>query len=287
MFSSGTSSRPMLVALVVAAGLLPLAAYWFAIGAEPSISAIEARQLLADPESSAMLVDVRPAEQFEAGHLDGAVNWPAADLAKALARGKLPGDYAERDLLLLCDGGVLSARATRQVRTMRSSPATVRNVTGGIQGWIASAATHPTPGSVALKGGGGRIVNTGWRDLPWHEQWAAVLTGFGVKPAYTLLSLVLVIWLRGRRARDLAALRWAMLSFFVGENFCAANYLIYGEQSLLFEYLHSFGMLLSFGFATYAILEGIDGRVVHFEEREHKCSFVGLCAGCAKYVAAP
>ncbi len=69
-----------------------------------------------------------------------------------------------------------------------------------------------------------------FRDSPLHEQWAAVLTGFGVKPAYMALSLVLVIILWCRKLPELAALRWGLLCFFIGEALCAANYLIYNED---------------------------------------------------------
>jgi len=39
--------------------------------------------------------------------------------------------------------------------------------------------------------------------------------------------------LRRQRDVDLVALRWGLLGFFVGEAFCATNYLAFGEQSLL------------------------------------------------------
>ena len=62
----------------------------------------------------------------------------------------------------------------------------------------------------------GPIEPSAFRDSPLHEQWAAVLTGFGVKPAYMALSLVLVIILWRRKLPELAALRWGLLCFFLG-----------------------------------------------------------------------
>lgn len=126
-----------------------------------------------------------------------------------------------------------------------------------------------------------------FRESPLLDQWAAVITGFAVKPAYTLLSLLLVIVLWRQTAPDLAALRWAMLSFFVGENFCAANYLIYTDGSALFEYLHSVGMVMCFGFTVFAVLEGIDRRLIKFSDPTGGCAAVGLCGRCIKHADVP
>ena len=61
-----------------------------------------------------------------------------------------------------------------------------------------------------------RLIETSvFRDSPLHEQWAAVLTGFGVQPAYMALSLLLVIILWRHTLPELAALRWGLLCFFL------------------------------------------------------------------------
>jgi hypothetical protein len=126
-----------------------------------------------------------------------------------------------------------------------------------------------------------------FRSSPPVEEWAAVFTGFVVKPLYTLLSLALVVVLWRQNAPDLVALRWAMLCFFVGENFCAANYFIGGEQSLLLEYLHSYGMVLCFGLTTFALLEGIDQRLIRLSDPQGRCAALGLCHRCIKHADAP
>jgi hypothetical protein len=46
-------------------------------------------------------------------------------------------------------------------------------------------------------------------------------------------------------------------------------------------------MLLSFGFATYAILEGIDSRILMLSEPNKKCAALSLCKKCIKYEKAP
>jgi hypothetical protein len=126
-----------------------------------------------------------------------------------------------------------------------------------------------------------------FRESTAFEQWTAVLTGFVVKPTYTLLSLLYVILLWRRKDPDLAALRGAMIAFFFGENFCAANYLFCQDGSYLLEYLHIFGMLLCFGLMVFALLEGIDRRLFKYSDPESACAAIGLCRGCIKYAEAP
>jgi len=125
------------------------------------------------------------------------------------------------------------------------------------------------------------------RESPALEEWTAVLTGFVVKPLYMTLSLLLVVVLWRERSLDLITLRWAMIWFFVGEAFCAGNYLIYSEGSLLFEFLHSYGMVLCFGLTVFALLEGIDLRFVKYSDPKARCAALSLCHRCIKHADVP
>jgi hypothetical protein len=82
-------------------------------------------------------------------------------------------------------------------------------------------------------------------------------------------------------------LRWGMIFFFLGENACAVNYFVFRESSYLAEYLHSFGMALSFGFTAYALLEGIDRRLIFFSDVRQRCAALALCGNCAKHAEVP
>jgi hypothetical protein len=73
----------------------------------------------------------------------------------------------------------------------------------------------------------------------------------------------------------------------VGENFCAANYLVYGEQSVLFEYLHCYGMALCFGLTVFALLEGFDRRLLKLSDTDARCAALGLCHRCIKHADVP
>lgn len=78
--------------------------------------------------------------------------------------------------------------------------------------------------------------------------------------------------------------RIIMIFFFIGENFCAANFLFTENHDVyLLEYFHSLGMVLSFGFATFALIEGIDRYATHFTEPDKKCSLTSFCRRCIRY----
>lgn len=131
--------------------------------------------------------------------------------------------------------------------------------------------------------GGAPVV----RDISLFEQWLVVLTAFGVKPAYMVLSLVLILWLRGQTARDLVALRWGLVAFLAGELACAANYLAFRGGSALADYLHSYGMAVGFSFVAYAALEGLDVRVIKYSAPRDRCAALGLCRSCIKHADVP
>lgn len=267
----GRSARPLVVALVILGALPPALLHWALIGRVPSLDPSEAMELLRRPGGSTVLVDVRQPATHVANPLEGARNWPYEEITAVEGPEAIPADLRSKTLLLLCEGGIRSALATSRLRSLGLENLGLQgamDVRGGREAWIAAEA-HP------------------WRESPLHEQWAAVLSGFIVKSIYTALSLILLIALWRRTSPDLVALRWAMVAFFVGENFCAANYLIFRDSSRLFEYLHSAGMVLCFGFTTYALLEGLDRRIVHLSDPNSKCEAVGLCRRCWKHADAP
>lgn len=116
------------------------------------------------------------------------------------------------------------------------------------------------------------------------EQLAAVTTAFIVKPVYTMMAFIIAIVLWKKADLELKALKWAMFLFFIGENFCAANYLFtQNHDSHLLEYLHSLGMVLSFGFAAFALIEGIDRHALRYSDEKKSCVLAGFCRQCHKF----
>ena len=65
-----------------------------------------------------------------------------------------------------------------------------------------------------------------------------------------------------------------LIFFLAGEGVCALNYVFFGEDSFLLEYLHSFGMALSFGFATYAVFQAFDLRILGYSDPKVKCAAI-------------
>jgi hypothetical protein len=125
------------------------------------------------------------------------------------------------------------------------------------------------------------------RNISAFEQWLVVFTAFGVKPAYMLLSLAWIAWLWRRHAPDLVALRWGLIFFLGGEIACAANYLLCAGTSAVTDYLHSYGMAVGFSFITYALLEGMDFRLIKYSAAKDRCAALSLCRSCIKYADVP
>lgn len=97
------------------------------------VEAISGEELLQRiREASITVLDVRPAHEFAAGHLPGAINIPADELERRLA--ELPPD---QDIAAYCRGPycVLSARAVAALR-LHGLPA--RRLDRGFDDWLAS-----------------------------------------------------------------------------------------------------------------------------------------------------
>jgi rhodanese-related sulfurtransferase/preprotein translocase subunit Sss1 len=274
----------LILLIILATGLLPIGIYWFTLGAVPSVDPEEALARLEKSHSSALLLDVRDGEDFRSLHINGARNWPFARLMAIRSKEQIPPVFRDRPLLLICRSGIMSALAAQKLRGL--SVDDVYSIRGGIQAWIAIG-SRTTPrifrGFAAGSGQGVRAMPFPFRELPVLVQWVAAAAAFGVKPLYMLLSLVLIILLRRRRSGDILALRWALIFFLVGESFCAVNYLWFNENSYLIEYFHIAGMVLSFGFLTYALMEGLDKRVIKYGEMAERCAALKLCGSCYKH----
>ena len=258
-------------AVAIAAGLVPLALYWGLFSRVPSVSVAEAKALLIETNSASVLVDVRPAEAYASDHVVGAINWPYETIRRLAKADDIPATLRDQKLLLLCETGLSSALAVRQLRSWGGVPAL--NIAGGLQAWLAY--------------GDGRKSDLPLRPMSRFEQWLAVIVAFGIKPVYMLLSFILILWLWRQRAVDLAFLRWGLIWFWLGENACSIDYLFFARGSDFWEYLHGYGMAVGFSMIIYAFLEGFDYRVIKFSPEKERCAALSLCHACMKHAEAP
>ena len=274
-----------IIAAIVFFGLLPVLSFELYVDRMPHMSAAKAKQIQADKNSHALLVDVREPFEYEQRHLEGAVNWPDTDIQMLGSKDGVPEELRGKRILLLCDTGLISPNSVRHLRRLGVTNALF--VRGGIEEWTSTFA-QPCPLQFCrLKTAGGKLEDLPFRTSTPFEQWALVIISFGVKPLYIMISLALLAVGWRLKSSDLLAVRWALLAFFIGETICAVNYLLFTNASYLLEYLHNYGMVLSFGFITFALLEGLDLRVLKYSDPEKKCAGLDLCRTCIKYTEAP
>ena len=276
------SCTPAVLAIIVAGGLLPVILYWFVLGTVPTVTAESAKDALKRDPGDALLIDVRTEDAFRKMHITGASNMPFARIEQIESLDGVPAKWKNRRLFFICEVGFLSAKATRKLISVGKEDAF--NVKGGFQAWFERY------GPAGKKFGmltteQRKIEAFPYKEMPAFHQWAAVIAAYVIKPIYMCLSFVLCLLLFSRNARrreELSTLKWAVVSFFVGESFCAVNYLVYGEGSYLTEYLHGYGMVLALGFTAYAVLDGADRKVFRVADPEKRCAFLSLCKSCVK-----
>jgi rhodanese-related sulfurtransferase len=276
-----TRSTVLVIALAVFLGLLPLGIYGALLGSAPQIHAAAALEILAGPGEEAALVDVRPRPAYQERHIAGAISLPLDEILNLDTAKDLPAAVQNKTLLLVCDAGLLSARASRHLSGLGISAYSVR---GGMQDWgRAWPQFKDSPFSRFELAGG--VLQEPFRAMTPGEQVAAALALLWVKPTYMLLSATVSILLLRRKATDLRILGGGLLVFLIGEVFCAINYVFLKDNSYFAEYMHSYSMAIAFGLAAYALLEGLDQRLIHFTQADRRCAMLPICGPCVKYQA--
>lgn len=274
MIPSFKRLRYLIVALIILGGIVPLLWYAATLGGIATVIPKEAISLLTHRDT-VVLIDVRPSNEFERQHVVGAISWPLAHIKALTSFHQLPPSLQGKTLLMMCMADFASTDAVRHLKAMGVKD--VYKVRGGLQGWVAAIKDRLTGGPFTTLSD-----ESASRSMSFYEQWSAVIAGFLFKPLYMALSLFLAIALWRTRAPDLAAVKWSMLAFFIGEAWCAVNYLIFDYTSYLSEFLHSFGMVVAFGFFIYAVIEGIDSRLIKLSEAGQRCAALELCGPCIK-----
>jgi len=265
------------IALIVLGGTIPLVAYAATYGGVPMITPQNAIPRLIKPDRNVVLIDIRTLEQFQRQHVTGAHSWPFEQIQAISSADQLPVAWQGRELFILCSVGYESANLARHLKAIGITE--VYSIRGGMQEYIAALSEYPYPQQADY------LSITGepsFQSMSLFEQWSAILAGFVFKPTYMILSLLMAVALWKSRKPELAALKYSMLAFFIGEAWCAVNYLIFNHTSLLSEYLHSYGMVVAFGLAIFAISDGMDSHVIKLSARGQRCSALELCGRCIK-----
>jgi rhodanese-related sulfurtransferase len=95
----------------------------------PNISATEAVLLM--NRSKPLILDVRDAAEFAAGHIQGAKNIPVAELANRL---KEIEKFKDKSVLVHCQKGMRAKAACSILRAQQFSQ--LHNLQGGLDTWI-------------------------------------------------------------------------------------------------------------------------------------------------------
>jgi rhodanese-related sulfurtransferase len=228
---------------------------------------------------SIRIVDVGPRDAYGAQHLPGA-RW--VDFHRLESR--LPQLLNDRTapVVFTCPGGYLSALAVVMAKGQGFSK--VASLHGGVTQWRRrgyvvekgfssnAGVTTPAPHLTPMSPG---------------QQWAAMVSGLGFKPVYMALTLALILGLWRTRDRDIALIRRGLLAFFIGEAFCALNYLLFGGANDFFDMLHGLGMVLMGALLSWGMAVFLDERMVHVSAAASVCVFKRLCGPCWKNQKAP
>jgi len=94
-----------------------------------AVTAEQAQSLIGGER--ALVIDVRRAERYQAGHVAGAINIPLAELGEALDR--LPQDR-DQPILCVCEVGNMSANGMLYLKSLGYSR--VKSLSGGTRGWM-------------------------------------------------------------------------------------------------------------------------------------------------------
>ncbi len=276
-----SSHKVLMIVLILCGLLVPPVIFAMLYLQAPSISPEKARDIIDKGRGKSVLIDVRSAQEFEEFHLEGAINIPLAEIQ---ADRNLPcwNELINREhIFLICSMGYLSAGATERLHRFGFSNA--KNIDGGIDAWLAGGKRNTERLQTRVHTPDGSVPGVPRLEFSLFEQALISFAAFGIKPLYGLISLGLILLLFKNRKTDANALKWSMIAFFLGENACAVNFLFFDEQSRLLEYLHMYGMMVSFGFASYAFMVMLDTRVIGFIDKNEKCILLASCRQCFKY----
>ncbi len=159
-------NHPWLVAAAVLAALVALFVEWQA--RQQDFAAVSPQGAIGLMNQNALVIDLRAAEDFAAGHLAGARRMDSAEMLKA---GDTLRRHKEKPVLVYCETGTLGASAARILAGQGFTRAV--NLRGGLAAWRAENLPLSKPPAPGNKGGGrtaGRSEGSGSGRASREEQ---------------------------------------------------------------------------------------------------------------------
>lgn len=279
--SQAKQQKLAILGIFILVGIVPLIIYQLSVGRVPTVTAAEAIRLLETGGANVILLDVRDETDHQREHVDGAVHFPLIRLKQLQSAGDLPKSWQERSLLVICSTGLKSVEAAKHLLAIGASD--VHNVRGGVQEWAKAGVENPDS-RFSYFVAPGKTPYLVAQTTSTVEQFLQLLTGFVIKPAHMILSILLIWVLHSRTSPDMNLVKWALVALLVGEAFCAFNFLFFNDDSLLSEHIHNAGMIMSFTLIGWAIIEGLETRVLRMGAPQKPCTIVNLCGKCDKLV---
>jgi rhodanese-related sulfurtransferase len=225
-----------------------------------------------------LVLDTRPAGDFPAGHIPGALSLPGPRAAlRYVERAPVP---RSRPIVVVCRRGRSSVEIAAALAGMGSLR--VASLEGGMERWRALGLPLEEGAAPLIDR---RLVEERATPLALRDQVVAVFSGLGEKPTYMLLALALALLLRRHRAPDLVLIRWSMWAFFVGEGICALNFLAASGASVVLDLLHGLGMVVMGALLPYGLFVFLDDRVLRLSDPAARCVLQRVCGRCIKHEA--
>ncbi len=238
-----------------------------------SLSAADLNYALAEP-SPPVVIDIRDDDAYRRNHIHGAVRLNLESIDGYAVKGGVPPDNR---IVVVCSSGWDSqiAAATLMAYGYRK----VYSLAGGMRRWQELGYELQAGANTAMDKG---LLAPPVVEISLLSQLAMTAAAFVVKPAYIVMSALVVLLLWRKNYGDLVLIRNAMLVFFIGENACTLNYLIASNKSIRLEFLHGLGMVGMFFLLFWGLVRFFDERVLHYIDPGKTCAFQRHCRHCWK-----
>ena len=238
-----------------------------------SISATDLKKALAG-QPPPILIDIRKDPGFLQNHIPGAIRLNLESIDGYAVRSNVPRDGR---IVTICSSGWDSqvAAATLMTYGYRN----VFSLTGGMRRWQELGYALQADSGIAVDR---QRLTPPVVEISLLSQLAMTLAAFVVKPAYIIMSGLVILILWCKTSMDLVLIRNAMLVFFIGENACTLNYLVASNKSVGLEFIHGLGMVGTFFLLFWGLVRFVDERVLHYIEPDKTCAFQRHCRHCWK-----